>query len=228
VQDGVAILPINGPLLKGYDAFICWWFGYFSVDRLQDALVELAARSDVGVIVFRFSSPGGIVTGIPETAQQIAELEKTGKFTVAFSDTMVCSAAYWLACHCGSFFATPSADIGSIGTYIALYDYSERLKAIGIKLELFRRGKYKGIGVIGKKLTSEEREFLDADVGRTNDRFTSAVRARRGKVADDTMQGQWFDGEEALSRNLVDDVVNSWPSLLANAKAGLAGAMRST
>lgn len=226
VENGVAVLPVNGPLLKGYDAFVCWWYGYFSVDRLQEALAEIATRADVAAVVFRFGSPGGIVTGIPETAQQIAALEQLGKVTVAFTDTMACSAAYWLACHCGTFLATPSADVGSIGTYIALYDRSEMLKSYGIKLELFRRGKYKGIGVMGKKLTPEERAFIDADVGRTNDRFTSAVRARRGEVDDETMQGQWFDGEEAHARNLVDAVAAGFPGVLANLRGALSAAIR--
>lgn len=224
VQGGVAELHINGPLLKGYDPFICWWYGYYSVDRLQDALAEIAADPAIASVLLRISSPGGVVTGIPETARQIAQLGRT-KLTVAVTDTMACSAAYWLACHAGQFLATSSADVGSIGTYIALYDYSEMLKTMGIKLDLFRRGKFKGIGVMGKALTAEERKFLDEDCGKTNDRFTSAVRSQRGQVADETMQGQWFDGEEALSRNLVDGLVASVGEVRANLRQALSRAV---
>lgn len=210
VEGSTAIVRVYGPLLKGYDAFTCWWYGYFSVDRLQAALHELAARADVSAVIFVFNSPGGVVTGIPETAAQIRALGAS-KLTVACTDTLACSAAYWLASACSHVFATLSADIGSIGVYLALYDYSAMLKDWGISLDLFKRGKFKAIGVMGSSLTKDQRAFLDADVGRVNDRFLAAVRAHRGTVADDTMQGQWFDGEEALARNLVDQLVTGLP-----------------
>ena len=225
VAAGVAVIDICGTIIKGYDAFTCWCYGFFCLDTLQAALDELTARSDVAVVVLNINSPGGISTGIPETAAQIRALSATGKLVIAFPDTIACSAAYWLGSQCDRFVCTISADVGSIGTYCALYDYAQYLKAEGIALELFKRGTFKAIGVMGTTLSKEQRAFLDAEVGRCNDRFLAEVRGRRGVVANETLQGQWFDGEQAVGLNLADQLVPGLPALLAGLRAELAAAL---
>lgn len=221
ISDGIALLEINGPLYKGLDALTCWCWGLASVDRIQSAITELTARDDVRAVVLAFNSPGGVVTGIPEAAAQIRTLA-AAKLTVAFTDTMCCSAAYWLASQCTTIACTLSADIGSIGTYIALYDYTKMLDEWGIKLHLFKRGDLKALGLMGKELTEEEATFLDREVGRTNDRFLAAVKSTRGPLAEDTTQGQWFDGEEALDRRLVDHLVTGLPEVIQSVSESIA------
>jgi signal peptide peptidase SppA len=208
VSNGIATVEVSGPIVKGYDAMICWFFGLLSLDRLQLAVAELGARADVAAVVFRINSPGGMATGTPETAQMIVALGEI-KPTIGFTSDKACSAAYWLFAACGVCLAAPSATIGSIGTYLALYDYSEYLAELGIKLELFRAGALKGIGLMGKALTEDEKKFLQTSVDRINANFTGFVTARRPAISADTMQGQWFDGDEALERGLVDATVAS-------------------
>ncbi len=226
VEGGVAVVDVSGPIVKGYDDFTCWWYRCMSTDRLQAAVIELAARADVLAVVLVIRSPGGMATGTPEVSAQIAALAQR-KLVVAVTDLQCCSAAYWMACHAETIFTTVSADVGCIGTYIALYDYTKMLDEWGIKLELFKRGKYKAIGVMGNPLDESAREFLDRDVQRTNDRFLAAVRANRPGVADTTMEGQWFDGEEAVSLRLADQVVGSVEEVVARVRAGVAGALAS-
>lgn len=226
VDAGVAVVTIAGPIVKGHDAFTCWWFGCMSNDRLQDTFAELAQRVDVLAVVLVVRSPGGMTAGTPEVAAQIAALAAS-KLVVAVTDLQCCSAAYWMACHAHALFTTVSADVGCIGTYIALYDYTKMLEEWGIKLELFKRGKYKAIGVMGNPLDKSAREFLDRDVQRTNDRFLAAVRAHRPGVATESMEGQWFDGEEAVELRLADEVVGSVAEVIARVRTGVAGALAS-
>jgi ClpP class serine protease len=215
VAGGIAVVLVQGPIVKGYDAFTCWAWGLASLDLIEAACDELAGRTDVAMVVFRINSPGGMSQGTPESAAAIGRLNAAGKLTIAFTDTQACSAAYWLASACSRIVCTLTADVGCIGTYIAFYDYSKMLADMGIKLELFKRGDYKALGLPGAPLTEQQREFLDASVQRTNDRFLAAVRAGRGEVADSTMQGQWFDGEQAVALNLADEVVPSFASFMA-------------
>lgn len=218
VNAGIALVDVSGPIVKGYDALTCWCWGMMSSDRLADACKELAARADVYAVVFKFHSPGGMAQGTPETSAQIKALSMV-KTTVAFTDTMCCSAAYWMACQCGAVVATMTADVGSIGTYAAFYDYTGMLEKEGIKLELFARGKYKAMGIAGKPLTDEQRAFMDADIDRMNERFLSAVRAARPGVSDETMQGQWFDGEQAVTAKLADAVVTDLSEVIGELMA---------
>lgn len=224
VRNSVAVVDVCGPVVKGYSNIACWYWGLMSTDRLQEALTEIENRNDILAVVLKVRSPGGMATGTPEAAAQIAELSRK-KIVVAVTDTMACSAAYWMGCAASEFYTTGSADVGCIGTYIALYDYSKMLEDWGIKLELFKRGKYKAIGVMGNPLDKDAREFLDRDCGRTNDRFLSAVRAHRPGVADSTMEGQWFDGEEAVELKLADRVVTGVGEVVARVEEGVAGAL---
>ncbi len=207
VLNGVARVLISGPIVNGYDDFTCWYWGLASSDRIRAACVELAGRADVRSVLFVFNSPGGMAQGTPETAAAIAQLSDA-KQTVAHTGSMCCSAAYWMASQCRLITATLTADVGSIGTYLAFYDWSGYLEKAGIKLELFARGTFKAMGIAGKSLTDEQRKFLDDGVTRTNDRFLAAVRSARPGVTDETMQGQCFDGEQAVAACLVDYVVS--------------------
>lgn len=214
VANGVALVRVFGPLVKGYDDFTCWCYGLMSMDRLQSAVHEIAARMDVSSVVFHFNSPGGMTQGTPETAALIAHLGDS-KLTLAFTDALCCSAAYWMASECRLVFATPSASVGSIGTYLAFYDWTEYLTKAGIKLELFARGTYKAMGIAGKPLTDEQRALLDARIDKINGKFLAAVRAARPGVKDETMQGQTFDGEEGVEAKLVDHTVGGLHDLVA-------------
>lgn len=217
VEDGVAYLSINGPMIKGYDDFTAWYFECCSIDRVSRTLLEierLAAVGQVRALVLCINSPGGSAMGTPELGAQLAALDERLP-VFAYTSDLACSAAYWVMSSARLVFATPSAMVGSIGTYLAMYDYAEMLKEWGIKLEMFRAGSLKGIGVMGKEYTDEERAFLSGRVQRINAGFTGHVRAMRGDIADSTMQGQWFDGAEAVGLGLVDATVSGLPELVA-------------
>lgn len=214
LHGSTAILEVAGPLYNGIDRITCWCYGLASYERIQEACRELAQNPAVRDVVFHFNSTGGMSSGCQETAELIAALGEV-KGTVAYTSTQCCSAAYWLASQCLLVLSSPTATVGSIGTYLAFYSYVEWLKQEGIELHLFRAGDLKGIGVFGKELTPAEAAFLDAIVQRSNQRFHAGVLAGRGVIAESTMQGQWFDGDQAKDLGLVDETVNSLPELLA-------------
>lgn len=223
IEGGIAYLTLSGPMIKGYDDFTAWAYDCCSIDRVSRTLVEIEGRaqtSQIRALVLLINSPGGSAMGTPELGAQIDALDQRLP-VYAYTSDLACSAAYWVMASARLVFATPSAMVGSIGTYLAMYDYSEMLKEWGIKLELFRAGSLKGIGIPGKPFTDDERTFLNERVQRINSRFTGHVRSMRGEVADSTMQGQWFDGDEALDLNLVDAVVSGLPELVAAVQSEL-------
>ncbi len=222
VQDGIAYIEITGPLVKGYDDFTCWCYGMASTDRIQRTLSEIDSRADVSALVLLLNTPGGMAIGIAEVGDQLVDMGSR-RLVVGFSSDTFASAGYWIAAGCTLIFATKSACVGSIGTYIALYDYTAMLEEWGIKLELFRQGKYKALGMPGKPLTKDERAFLDESTGRTNAAFTGFVSGRRPGVTSDTMQGQWFDGAQAAELGLVDRIVTGLPEVVREIMAAKSG-----
>lgn len=214
---GIAIIPIYGIIGKrlSWLELMC---GGVDLERVCEAITEADEDADVHTIILDFDSPGGLYTGLPEAADLIAEVAKR-KTVISFSDTECCSAAYWIGSQAGEFYCTRSACIGSIGGFIAGIDTSAEWEKIGWALELFKSGKLKAMGLDGKKWQDNEREFLQALVDKECAEFRATVQRGRGQLADDTMQGQYFDGDQALALNLVDKNVRDIQEVIDAAMA---------
>jgi signal peptide peptidase SppA len=161
-------------------------------------------------VLLDIDSPGGSVTGVPELAARIKAVADE-RPVFAFTDGMMCSAAYWLASQTDAIYATKTADVGSIGVYMAILDEARAYEMAGVKVELFKAGRLKGMGMPGTSLTEEAREHLQSEVDDIYQWFTSDVRSKRD-VSAEVMQGQSFMAEAAARHELIDMVV---PSLAA-------------
>lgn len=179
--------------------------------------LKLALNSPgVQSVILNIDSPGGTVTGVAEFAAKIQTLsEAAGKLVWAFTGGQCCSAAYWIACGCYAIISTPSADVGSIGVYMALVDESEAWLQEGYKLVLIKAGKFKAAGIAGSVITEEQIAFWKEDVDAIYGDFTGFVSSRRPGVSIDTMQGQCFYGKKAKLVGLVNDQLDDMDALVA-------------
>lgn len=205
VRNGIAHIPIGGVIgrkLTGFEK------GMGAVDVLDVEREINQAEDDPRVkgIILDFDSPGGMVSGTPELAERIAQVDKA---IFAYTEGMMASAAYWIASACDQIYATRSADIGSIGVYIPWVDSSERYKEAGYTVKVIKSGKYKGMGYPGTPLTDDQETLLQERVNAIASEFYQQVRNARGEVDDETMQGQTFDGRESAARGLIDGIVKS-------------------
>lgn len=210
---GIGLLEITGPLVKGYDDFTAWYYECASIDRIERALGELANRADLRGLVVSINSPGGMSLGMPELSARLAAL--AARLPVyTFTADQAASNGMRLAVAGTRFYPTASAIVGCIGTYIAFYNLTKHLEEMGIKLELYRSGPYKAIGLEGKDTTTEEAAFIQGEVVRSNEIFLDFVRARRPDAKDESMQGQWFDGARAVDLGLADGFVTGLPEVV--------------
>lgn len=211
ILDGVAHIPIGGAIGQKLAPF---QRGEGAVDVL-DLIDELDIAEDsdeVRLALLDIDSPGGMFLGTPELAARITAFSKP---IYAFSNGMIASAAYWIASATDGIFTTPSASIGSIGVYIPIMDATGWYAMRGVKWELIKAGKLKGMGFPGIPLSDAQREHLQQRVNQMYQMFAQHVRAMRGpELADDTMQGQTFLADEAMDRGLIDGTVkDKWEVL---------------
>lgn len=210
-RDGIAHIPIGGAIgqkLRGFAK----GRGAVDVDDVSAEIDDAVSDKDVKSILFDFDSPGGMVSGTPELANKIRAINKP-KFS--FTSGMIASAAYWLASATDGIFATESAEVGSIGVYLPFHDLTRAAEMEGVKVELIKAGKLKGIGYPGLPLTDVQREHLQERVDQIYSMFTGHVKKTRGAISDDTMQGQTFLAREAQSRGLIDGIVSSKRDVIA-------------
>jgi signal peptide peptidase SppA len=213
VMDGVAVVPFFGVVGKHLDDLevLC---GGCDIDRFMSVLREARAdpEANAGTVIW-FHSPGGVVTGIPEAAREIAAMLDTGPPVWAYTDGMMASAAYWLASQTEAVFAAPSSDVGSIGVFLAWLDMSQNLEDQGIRLELVKAGEHKAVGHPAVAISEEQRAMLQTEVDEIYAMFTSAVVAKRD-VPESAMQGQTFSFDRQTANGLVDGQFDSLDSLI--------------
>jgi len=207
VVDGVAIIPISGPLMKSVHP-ILRMFGINGIDDIEADLVKALQDDSVQGIMLDVDSPGGSVTGIPELAKKIAAAA-TVKPVVAFTDTMMASAAYWLSAGASAIVASESANVGSIGVYMAFLDTSRAYEMAGVKTELIKAGKFKAAGIDGMSLTDEQRERMQAGVDQIANWFNGFVAQHRTAMPESAREGQTFFGIDAVAIDMVDRVGNA-------------------
>jgi signal peptide peptidase SppA len=201
VEDGIGVVAIEGPILRKADLFARVFFGATGSEDVGAALREAGARDDIKAVFLNIDSPGGTVAGTPELAAAVASLNEQ-KPVYAFSSGLMCSAAYWVASQARAIYATPSAQVGSIGVVQAVIDNSAALDKAGIKVEVFSVGKYKAMGAPGTPLTDDQRELISSNLAEIAGEFHAAVLARGRAIPAEAMEGQTFSGKQAQRHNL--------------------------
>ena len=208
---GIAIIAIEGTIGKklGMLETLC---GGFDLNALEDGLTQLAALQPTAVQLY-LDTPGGTVTGITEAAAMIEQFSATVAPVWAYVDIMCCSAGAWLASAATTMMAAPSALLGSIGVYNAMYDQSARYADMGIGVHLKSSGPLKGAGFPGTRPTDRQLEAMQQEVDRLAQDFFSQMqrsqKAARRPALDPAIHftGGTFRASSAAGSALVDAVI---------------------
>jgi signal peptide peptidase SppA len=210
VVDGIGIIPVVGVIGKGLSP-LEKMMGAVDINDLSDQVDAMAADPAVEKIAFHVSSPGGTVTGVEELANKIRNL---GKPTMAYTDSEMASAAYWISSASDKVTASPSSTVGSIGVYMTIPDYSEAAKMAGIKMVVIKSGKFKGAGIEGTSLDEGQMANLQEGVDTIHAEFKEAVNMKRKMVKAEAMEGQTFSGKQAAAQGLVTGLADSFNDAL--------------
>lgn len=200
----VAVIPIEGVLSKDGPA---WWGS--SYDSIAKAAEDAAADPEVKRVLLAVDSPGGEVTGLPETATVLAQVAKV-KPVSAIVDGMSASAAYWLTSQASDVALTPSGEVGSVGVRMMHVDISKMLDDIGYKVTELYSGDFKTEWSPYKPLTDEAKADMQKRLEAVHTDFLNAVSAGRGNRASAEIQqarfgeGRMFSATDAMSHGLVD------------------------
>ena len=181
VNNGVAVIPISGYLMKGEVPAWLAWFGIAatSQETIRAKIAEAVGNKAVDTIVLHIYSPGGQVAGGEETATAIAAAGKVKPVT-AYIEDLGASMAYWLASGAGRIIANPNAEVGSIGIYTVYVDSAKEAEEMGLKVHVIRSGEYKGMGVAGAAITDKQIAGMQEVVDGLGANFIAAVAAGRG------------------------------------------------
>ncbi len=226
VQDGVAIIPIDGVLSKRMSLFqqICGGMSYTS---LQQDLATALNDPDVSSIVLTIDSPGGSVDGVQGAADAIYAA-RSQKPICAFVDGQACSAAYWLGSSASQMFIGADTDaVGSIGVITQHVDTSNAEHQRGVKITDIAAGRYKAVGSQHAPLSAQDRNTIEDTLDQIYGLFVDTVARNRGTdaetVVSDMADGRLFLGQKAIDAGLVDGKT-TLPQLMQRMKSLKSGA----
>lgn len=207
----IGVVKIQGGIVKDSD-HECGVIGSMEMAESVKAL----AASGVSAIVLDIDSPGGQVDG---TATLADAIKNAPVRTIAVvNDGMACSAAYWIASAADEVYATHnSSEVGSIGVYATLADFSKYYEEMGVRVE----------DVYAEQSTEKNNGYRDWKEGNAEtfrarlstvaSEFIDVVKANRaGKLnteAADPFKGAVFNAKEAVAIGLIDGV-KAWDTVL--------------
>lgn len=214
VRDGVAIVPVMGPLFR-YANIFTELSGATSVEMMaRDFTAALDDRS-VKAVLLNVDSPGGEVNGIAEMASMIVDA-RGRKPIAAYIGHAGASGAYWIATAADQVFAAPTALVGSVGAVMTIRDTRKIDEARGIRT----------IEIVSSQSPDKRtdpdsepgRAKLQAIVDRLGEEFVAAVARQRGlsveTVLADFGKGGVLVGADAVRAGMVDGI-SSFESVLA-------------
>ena len=208
--DRVAIVPVMGFLAQRLNWESSWATGY---NRIEMKLETAMADEEVGAIVFEHDSGGGEVSNSFDLSRKIAKYSKRGggKPMIAAINEQSASASYLLSSACDEIYMAETGVAGSIGVWTMLVDFTRALDKDGFNFTIIRAGDRKARGGPYEKADKEIVGKLQAWVEETRQGFAGLVaehRKARGLTIDDILaqEGDWFSGDEPLTRGLVDGI----------------------
>jgi protease-4 len=156
-------------------------------------------------VVLDIDSGGGQVSGTPEFYDFIKE---TSKPVVAYTDGLMCSAAYYIASAANYIVANKRADaIGSIGVMIHFIDVSGMYEKKGAKVitEYATQSTEKN-NAFEQLLKGNPELYIKNELDPIAEEFINDIKAVRSAVPNDVFKGGTWNAQESLERKLVDEI----------------------
>ena len=181
----------------------------FDSREIVRQLSKYRRDDDIKAILLRINSPGGAVAPSQEIYDEVLRVRADNKKIYASMGSLAASGGYYIAVAADRIFANPGTLTGSIGVIMAFGNAEKLMEKIGLEPQVVKSGKYKDVGSPARKMTAQERAYLQRVVDDVHQQFIDAVAQGRNitpqearKLAD----GRVFTGRQALELNLVDEM----------------------
>ena len=216
VRDGVAIVPVTGPIVRHASLFDNI-SGACSTEMLARDFTTALEDPAVRAILLDVDSPGGEANGIAELSTDVIAAARGRKPIVAYAGGMCASAAYWIGTAADEVVVHESAWLGSIGAVIAYVDDSEAKRKIGVRTLKF----ISSIAPLKQADPASEAgaQSIQSRVNQIGLLFAGAVARNRGvtldKVLSDFGRGDVLMGPAAVAAGMADRLGNFEDTLAA-------------
>jgi serine protease SohB len=182
-----------------------------AADSLREEISAVLTQVREGdAVLVRLESAGGMVHSYGLAASQLQRLVDAGVDLTVAVDRIAASGGYMMACVARRIIAAPFAVIGSIGVMAQLPNFNRLLKKHHVDFELLTAGEYKRTLTLFGENTDKGRSKFVEELEHTHALFKSFVSQHRPNLDIDTVAtGEIWYGQDALEKNLVDELKTS-------------------
>lgn len=187
-----------------------------AVENLREeitAVLTIATPQDE--VVVRVESPGGVVHGYGLAASQLLRVrEKNIPLTVCV-DKVAASGGYLMSVTANKILCAPFAIVGSIGVVAQVPNLNRALKKFDVDYKEYTAGEYKRTVSMLGEITAKGEEKFKEQLEDTHSLFKSFVHKYRPNLnLSEVATGEYWYGEQALTKGLVDELRTSDDYLL--------------
>jgi len=202
-SDRIVLITLRGLISSAVPGNV----GDSMVDDLRAALRQAREDNRVKAVVLEIDSPGGEVTASDAIYYDVVKT-RARKPVVVYMDSLAASGGYYVSCGGKFLMANETTITGSIGVIIQTLNYEQLFNKIGLASVIFKSGKFKDMLNGARPMTPEEREYVQAFVMKTYDKFLGIVASERHLSADSLRNGiadgRILSGKDALDNKLID------------------------
>src|SRR6266542_2655344 len=182
--------------------------GLIRTDRQRVEALDRLGKSQAKAVIVHINSPGGTTSGSEELHDSLKRL-KDEKPMFVVVDGLAASGGYIAALGADYIIAGETSLVGSIGVLFQYPNFTDALKALGIKVEEIKSSPLKAAPNGFEPTSPEARAAIEAIVMDSYAWFRNLVKARRQlddaaleRVAD----GRVFTGRQGVGLKLVDEL----------------------
>jgi protease-4 len=194
----IHVMKFSGAVMKDD------WCGVPGTESLQERFITGQSHPNIIGTVFSTDTGGGHVDGTFEYVDVIAAAEKP---VVGYVNGMSCSAGYAMMSRCTEIMLChQTAMVGSIGTAVSFYNFTERYKKKGIEL----------IYINAESSPDKNQDYFEAlagnikpmqeDLNYLNEIFQTSVKAGRPGIKKEAITGKCYRGQQAISLGMADSI----------------------
>ncbi|WP_413584368.1 protease SohB [Bdellovibrio sp. HCB274] len=182
-----------------------------AVENLREeitAVLTIATPQDE--VVVRVESPGGVVHGYGLAASQLLRVrEKNIPLTVCV-DKVAASGGYLMSVTANKILCAPFAIVGSIGVVAQIPNLHRALKKHDVDFKEYTAGEYKRTVSLLGEITPKGEEKFKQQLEDTHVLFKGFVSKFRPNLnLEEVATGEYWYGEQAITKGLVDEIRTS-------------------
>jgi protease-4 len=170
-------------------------------------------------VLLRVDSPGGSAFGSDEIWREIERLKEDKPIVVSMGG-LAASGGYWVSMNANAIYAQSTTITGSIGVISSKFSLEDLYDKIGLKYEVYNRGRNAAMYSLSKPWDDVEMAAVDRMVGETYTRFKKKVSEGRSideTTVDTIARGRVWSGTAGKARGLVDEI-GGFPQALERLK----------